>query len=242
MSPPIRDGSGDSIGSIRLGDGSEIAEVRTGAGDVVFSAIPDSVVLLPESDDLTHFSGDTGSFDINNNSPVYQTDNNNDLSLKSTASGVIGSDSGLDNYPSTDTQFRVRLYIEDASTDDIRLFYSSDSPDSTIDNNGSGYGVLFNAANSDFGIFRRNSGSFNGIEIDTSFSFASGTWYTLNLTHQSDGIINFELINEDTGSTVKTGSPTDTNLLSSGSFDSTGINFRVDGGSPKIDQWYQPNA
>jgi len=38
MSPPIRDGSGNSIGSIRLGDGSEIAEVRTGAGDVLFSA------------------------------------------------------------------------------------------------------------------------------------------------------------------------------------------------------------
>jgi len=46
MSPPIREGSGDSIGAIRLGDGSEIAEVRTGAGDVLFSgsAIPDSVV------------------------------------------------------------------------------------------------------------------------------------------------------------------------------------------------------
>jgi len=44
MSPPIRDGSGDSIGSIRLGDGSGISEVRTGAGDVLFSAIPDSVV------------------------------------------------------------------------------------------------------------------------------------------------------------------------------------------------------
>jgi len=46
MSPPIRDGSGNSIGSIRLGDGSEISEVRTGAGDVLFSAttIPDSVV------------------------------------------------------------------------------------------------------------------------------------------------------------------------------------------------------
>jgi len=38
MSPPIRDGSGNDIGSIRLGDGSEIAEVRTGAGDVLFSA------------------------------------------------------------------------------------------------------------------------------------------------------------------------------------------------------------
>jgi len=44
MTPPIRDGSGSSIGSIRLGDGSEIAEVRTGAEDVLFSAISDSVV------------------------------------------------------------------------------------------------------------------------------------------------------------------------------------------------------
>jgi len=46
MSPPIREGSGNSIGSIRLGDGSEISEVRTGAGDVLFSgsAIPDSAL------------------------------------------------------------------------------------------------------------------------------------------------------------------------------------------------------
>jgi hypothetical protein len=40
MSPPIRDGSGSSIGSIRLGDGTEISEVRTGAGDVLFSSGP----------------------------------------------------------------------------------------------------------------------------------------------------------------------------------------------------------
>jgi len=45
MSPPIRDGSGDSIGSIRLGDGSEIAAVRTGAGDTVFSAGPPNSLL-----------------------------------------------------------------------------------------------------------------------------------------------------------------------------------------------------
>jgi len=46
MSPPIRDGSGSSIGSIRLGDGSEISEVRTGAGEVLFRAvtIPDGSV------------------------------------------------------------------------------------------------------------------------------------------------------------------------------------------------------
>jgi len=54
MSPPIRDGSGSSIGAVRLGDGTEISEVRTGAGDVVFSgsAIPDSEVwqTLSESE------------------------------------------------------------------------------------------------------------------------------------------------------------------------------------------------
>ena len=51
MSPPIRDGSGSSIGSIRLGDGSEISEVRTGAGDVLFSAGPESTLLAYGSDD-----------------------------------------------------------------------------------------------------------------------------------------------------------------------------------------------
>jgi len=48
MSPPIREGSGDSIGAIRLGDGTEISEVRTGAGDVVF----DSISTLPDKQNL----------------------------------------------------------------------------------------------------------------------------------------------------------------------------------------------
>jgi len=52
MSPPIRDGSGDSIGAIRLGDGSEISEVRTGAGDVLFSAVPP----IPDSGVLQYFA------------------------------------------------------------------------------------------------------------------------------------------------------------------------------------------
>jgi hypothetical protein len=56
MSPPIRDGSGNSIGSIRLGDGSEISEVRTGAGDVLFSAAPP----IPDSD--VYYKLDDGDF------------------------------------------------------------------------------------------------------------------------------------------------------------------------------------
>jgi hypothetical protein len=62
MSPPIRDGSGDSIGSIRLGDGSEIAEVRTGAGDVLFSAttIPDRLIHQFLEDNITVSDGTSG--------------------------------------------------------------------------------------------------------------------------------------------------------------------------------------
>jgi len=66
MSPPIRDGSGDSIGSIRLGDGSEISEVRTGAGDVLFSGLGESTLLAYGSEDQDVYVHDVGgSFPLN---------------------------------------------------------------------------------------------------------------------------------------------------------------------------------
>jgi len=58
MSPPIRDGSGNDIGGIRLGDGSEISEVRTGAGDVLFSA--SGPLLAYGSDDTNVYVHDVG--------------------------------------------------------------------------------------------------------------------------------------------------------------------------------------
>jgi hypothetical protein len=58
MSPPIRDGSGNSIGSIRLGDGSEIAEVRTGAGDVLFSGLPASAIIQYDASAESFADGD----------------------------------------------------------------------------------------------------------------------------------------------------------------------------------------
>jgi hypothetical protein len=70
MSPPIREGSGDSIGSIRLGDGSEISEVRTGAGDVLFDggAIPDSGLLnryyISESGGTSSITDLSGNMDL----------------------------------------------------------------------------------------------------------------------------------------------------------------------------------
>jgi len=61
MSPPIRDGSGSSIGSIRLGDGSEISEVRTGGGDVLFSGLGESTLLAYGSDDTDVYVHDVSS-------------------------------------------------------------------------------------------------------------------------------------------------------------------------------------
>jgi len=60
MSPPIRDGSGNSIGAIRLGDGSEISEVRTDAGDVLFSAVSESTLLAYGTRDNNVYVHDVG--------------------------------------------------------------------------------------------------------------------------------------------------------------------------------------
>jgi hypothetical protein len=73
---PIRDGSGNSIGSIRLGDGTEISEVRTGAGDVLFSAappIPDTAVhFFQFENNLTDSAGSLGT---TNNGTTFETAN-----------------------------------------------------------------------------------------------------------------------------------------------------------------------
>jgi len=75
MSPPIRDGSGNSIGSIRLGDGSEIAEVRTGAGDVLFRAaeLPDSAIARYRLEQ--DFTDSIGTNDgTGKNNPTFTSD------------------------------------------------------------------------------------------------------------------------------------------------------------------------
>jgi len=114
MSPPIRAGSGDSIGSIRLGVGSEISEVRTGAGDVLFSgsAIPDSVQYQVNAKELSGFNdGDTvntrpaqvGQNDMNtvNGDPEYQSSAINGYA------GVV--------YDSSNSEYHSVSYASDIS-------------------------------------------------------------------------------------------------------------------------------
>jgi len=105
MSPPIRDGSGSSIGSIRLGDGSEISEVRTGAGDVVFDggAIPDSVVWNSAAAD---YDGSAWADSLGGSNTVPDTNGNPSVVSGVTPSGddaVRYDDSVPDTSKSTDT-------------------------------------------------------------------------------------------------------------------------------------------
>jgi len=100
MSPPIRDGSGNSIGSIRLGDGTEISEVRTGAGNLVFSAAPP----LPSSaifqvDPVASFSSADDGASITGSIPD-ESGNGNDLSNAQGGATVVNN--GINGVRSLD--------------------------------------------------------------------------------------------------------------------------------------------
>jgi len=115
MSPPIRDGSGSGIGSIRLGDGTEISEVRTGAGDVLFSGNPQ--ITIPDSNVYLHDDWDDNKIQ------------NRDGSGTTTYNGVTGyyrpEWTVLRDSPSASNQILV-LDPGDAVSTDINLDLATD--------------------------------------------------------------------------------------------------------------------
>jgi hypothetical protein len=168
MSPPIRDGSGNSIGSIRLGDGSEISEVRTGAGDVLFSAIPDSGLFR-----LT----------LDESSPTDLW-NDNDFSI---SGGVTTDVSGANQTYDTG-----RAYSYDGSDGKISL---GEAPDLS---NGWSFGFwvyLDSSISTDAGIFEGIWGSgdandyirfvYDGSNVDLSVRGADTTDSQITITDSS---------------------------------------------------------
>jgi len=118
MSPPIRDGSGNDIGAIRLGDGSEISEVRTGAGDVLFSgfSIPDSGVsrFLWEQ----NATDEWGSVTTTDNTSVgYSSTKVKEGSYSKEFNGGLNSNVDFSSTLSL-TSFTVATYIYTRSEED----------------------------------------------------------------------------------------------------------------------------
>ncbi|UXF50536.1 hypothetical protein 7778G3F11_33 [Haloquadratum phage sp.] len=162
MSPPIRDGSGNSIGSIRLGDGSEIAEVRTGAGDVLFSALPDSVTSRPNDDTTATISLSTGLV-------VNFASDFNKFAVR-----ISSSSSGFERLRLYDYGSASYIYSDNISNNVAGdIIVVNQSVDSGID-----YGVEMDANGSTYTLGNFNSRGaypFTGTDVDIVARSDSGT-------------------------------------------------------------------
>jgi len=179
MSPPIRDGSGNSIGSIRLGDGSEISEVRTGAGDVLFAASPDVIERFESANPLSNYNGATGGMSITQTNVI---DGSNALQFDSTGTDeAIYSSSGLSFFPSKGDIISVLL--RDTTDRNVPTFaYGMVGSTSTdFDCYGLAHDGTQTASDGNVTIRRYDNGSFTGIASDQSVTLSPGEWYDYEL-------------------------------------------------------------
>jgi len=209
MSPPIRDGSGSSIGSIRLGDGSEIAEVRTGAGDVVFSSGP-TIVDDFEDNDLSEYTKGFGGFiggGVSSgvgiiNSPVFEGSH----ALKVSNSSGLFSTSGLANYPSQGDTFQVRQYIDAGTQQQSIIAFGVQDANNC-------YALAVNNTNSALRLFNLVSGSAT-IEFQKSFTYPTEEWLKVQVEWSSSNIT--ATVFDSSGTELISGSAQDNTYTSGG--------------------------
>ena len=214
--PPIRKGDGTPV------EPKGVSQIRTGDGRILFDgpAISDSV-LLPESDDLTHFGGDTTDFDINTNSPKFNT-GFTDLSLKFTGSSnvSIGSLSGLDNYPEVGQPHRIAAFN---GTGDSRwdLLFSNDSETEL----GTGYGIFARPRDDDITIRRWDDGSVDNLQVLNEVGWTIGEWHEIEILHEANGDLTVTVFDKD-GTQIDQGSANDSTHITDGTYDNVGVGLR----------------
>jgi len=147
-------------------------------------AIPDGV-LLPESDDLDNFDGDVEDYDINDDSPVIYTEQNN-LSLKQSDEGEVSieSTSGLNRYPERGEKFAY--YFQGTSGDPDAVFKFGLQDSSNF------YSVMLRLGSDSLRI--RKDGDNEDIE---SVSVSFDTWYDIEVEWESNGDITVRLFDVD---------------------------------------------
>jgi len=182
MSPPIRDGSGNSIGSIRLGDGSEISEVRTGAGDVLFSAIPDSGVMR-----LTFDNADTSG------STAIDSFNNNDASINGATTGVAGANDTYTTNEAYSFDGNNDFVESNSPTFDESFYNSAHSVAGWINTTSSASSIIFGIFDSSTNDRERaiNTGNLTINRFTTGVSGSTtiddGNWHHVVYTYSGDG-------------------------------------------------------
>jgi len=143
-------------------------------------------VVLPEEDDLSHFDGPTFAYDINSDTPVIFTDENN-LSLKLVSNENPGggddvpiiSTSGLDRYPEPGEKFAC--YINDIG-DLVPYFYFGVQDESNY------YAAGIFPDINEFRLSKNGVGGGDTIDTD-SVSLSLDEWYDVEVEWETDGTI-----------------------------------------------------
>jgi len=222
MSPPIRDGSGNSIGSIRLGDGTEISEVRTGAGDVLFSAgvFAQDIAQFERGSLHPSFEGDTGRYEVNNSSPVlYETQ-----SLRHTTGNdneFIHSRSGLDRYPQQDQRFACYIYLLNNEIAEVGW---------AGDNLGDYYTFSLSVPTDELLLNRFDGNSRTELTSRVPQTISDGIWYDAEIEWLSNGSITARVFEVDQSTGERSGSALESISSSDTNHTGDGIAFRS--GSP----------
>jgi len=225
MSPPIREGSGNDIGSIRLGDGSEIAEVRTGAGDLLFSAIPDSVVDDFEEqqyEDKNNTLSDYYAGDLSKYARQTSVVQNGSYALEITSpdGGAYGiaSITGLNAYPTPGDTFRIWMRTG-ASDEQVRVYYAAQSATSFPNR----YQVDLDKTNNRLGLLVDGS----TLLASESEAWSDNEWYEIEVNWDDSTSPNTHTITafDDAGTQVAQISAQD------GSYTSGGVGYQMNQGS-----------
>jgi len=213
MSPPIRDGSGNTIGAIRLGDGTEISEVRTGGGDVLFSAGFGSVVEDFEASRYGNqglslsdrFGGDLGKY-----SRQQTTVLNGSFTLEHT--GTSGFQTISDTGPTLTQGDTIRFDAQAVSGVDLLTVIFTQNETTTP----GGYALQLRPSGNVARFWRLDgSGNINTIFDTQSGALTTGTKYTLEIDTTTSGTLTGKVLSDNNGNTLS-GSTTDTTYTSGG--------------------------
>jgi len=193
-------------------DGQPVTEV-TVDGDVVFPAIPDSVIdnfeetiYGDQNKTLSDIYG--GDIESYSRQPTVVADGNQ--ALEGTSSGIISSTSGLNRYPDRGTKF---AYNVRATSDrfSASLIFGTQNETATP----AGYSVEINWGNSAVRIgVLDGSGNINIISTGSN-DYVTDEWYRVEIDWATDGTITVTVFNS-TDTQVDSASATDTSYIGGG--------------------------
>ena len=150
---------------------------------VGIDAIPDIVVDDFESGDLTHWSGETDKYVVDDSDPVKE----GTFSCKNIGDDdgnvYIGSAEGKDGVPQVGIPHRIYIHPGTSGNSITTVFFGSD----TIDDRGTGYGVRLSSDANEVRLERWDDGSVTVLGTDSSIGTIDDSWFEVIILHEENG-------------------------------------------------------